>query len=216
MHLNLDSSDPILEVYNGHMGSQFRKFDSDYIPYDKQAKATYHQFLQSGAMGPFLKELYDEEKSADPHTDPHTACGVRNESDGVAKFEASLWRNVDKQFKSEVEAYERLKEVQGALVPRPYAVMRLFLAEEGPAGEATHLDVYAIILQAISGPTLQELPERPSPPSTEQEFTSIVQHAVDATPQLVKWGIPLEDSAPRSVMLDQSLNSQPLFVEFAR
>lgn len=95
------------------------------------------------------------------------------------------------------------------MAPRPYAVMRHLPAEEGPAGEATHLDVYVIILQAISGPTLEELPERPSAPSTEQEFTSIVQHAVDATPQLVKWGILLEDSAPRRVMLDQFLNSQP-------
>lgn len=68
----------------------------------------------------------------------------------------------------------RLKEVQDVLVPHPYAIMRLLLAEEGPAGEATHLDVYVIILQAISGPTLEEPPERPSAPSTEREFTSIV------------------------------------------
>ncbi|KAH6952138.1 hypothetical protein DER45DRAFT_648892 [Fusarium avenaceum] len=123
---------------------------------------------------------------------------------------------IKSQFKNEVGAYKLLKEVQGVLVPCPYAVMRLLLAEEGPAGEATHLDVYVIILQAISGPTLEELPETPSAPSTEQEFTSIVQHAVDTTPQFVKWGILLEDSAPRSVMLDQSLNSRPFFVDFAQ
>jgi hypothetical protein len=60
-------------------------------------------------MGPFVKELDDEENSADPDTDRRTAWSVRDESDGVAKFEAALWRKANKHFKNEVEAYERLK-----------------------------------------------------------------------------------------------------------
>jgi hypothetical protein len=103
------------------------------------------------------------------------------------------------------------------LVLRLYAVVRLSFAEAGPAGETTYLDAYGIFLQAILGPTLEDLPEAPSAPSIKQELTSIVQHEVDATHQLVvKWGIVLEDSAPRNVMLDQSLNYQPFLIDFAQ
>ncbi|CAJ0544003.1 Ff.00g040340.m01.CDS01 [Fusarium sp. VM40] len=126
-----------------------------------------------------------KENSADPDTGQLATCGVGDESDGVAKFEAAVRRNANKQLKNEIQAYEWLREVQGALIPRLYAVMRLPLASEGLSEEACYLDVYVIILQAISGPTLEDLPEKPSVLSTEQALTSILQHVFNARRQLV-------------------------------
>lgn len=56
---------------------------------------------------------------------PRTASQIRAEPDEVARFEALLWRYTDKHFKTETEAYMHVGGLQGVLIPRFYAAVRV-------------------------------------------------------------------------------------------
>lgn len=215
MRISFDNRNAILKVYDRRVGSQFRRIH-DVIPYNEQAKTAFHDFIRSGAVGPFLKELDDEEADPDLYFDRRDARDVREEENGIAKFEAALWRNANRNFKTEVEAYERLQDVQGIFAPRLYAVVRLHLPLDDNAAMADYLGVYGIILQSISGPTLEDLLETPCAPSTQEHLTSIVQYTVDATNEINKRGMVLEDRAPHNVVLEKSLQWWPFIIDLAQ
>ncbi|VTT76273.1 unnamed protein product [Fusarium fujikuroi] len=50
---------------------------------------------------------------------------LQAEPDEVARFEALLWRYTDKHFKTETEAYMHVGDLQGVLIPRFYAAVRV-------------------------------------------------------------------------------------------
>ncbi|KAL7757396.1 hypothetical protein ACKLNR_011923 [Fusarium oxysporum f. sp. zingiberi] len=104
-------------------------------------KAAYHSFLQRSVMGPFLEELDDEDST--PNVIPRTACHIRDEPDGIARFEAALWRDANKHFKTETEAYMRMHDLQGVLIPKLYAVVRVVTAKED-SREDEYLDTHGI------------------------------------------------------------------------
>ncbi|RKL46870.1 hypothetical protein BFJ72_g2610 [Fusarium proliferatum] len=60
-----------------------------------------------------------------PNVIPQTASQIRAEPDEVARFEALLWRYTDKHFKTETEAYMHMQDLQGVLIPRFYAAVRV-------------------------------------------------------------------------------------------
>ncbi|KAF5019466.1 hypothetical protein F66182_8526 [Fusarium sp. NRRL 66182] len=154
-------------------------------------------------MGPFLKKLQEEEARTD--CIPRNTSEIRQEPDGTAIFEAALWRKADKQFKTETEIYDRLQDLQGVMIPRLYAVIHLVAAgaDDMPFKE-DYIGIYVILLEAIPGYTLWDLPVTTYTPVTEQEWTSIVQRAVDSTHEINKPGIILDDSAPRNIIIDKS------------
>ncbi|PCD24053.1 hypothetical protein FGRA07_11496 [Fusarium graminearum] len=215
MRISFDNRNATLKVYDRRVGSQFRRIH-DVIPYNEQGRTAFHDFIRSGAVGPFLKELDDEEADPDLYFDRRDARDVREEENGIAKFEAALWRNANRNFKTEVEAYERLQDVQGIFAPRLYAVVRLHLPLDDNAAMADYLGVYGIILQSISGPTLEDLLETPCALSTQEHLTSIVQYRVDATNEINKRGMVLEDRAPRNVVLEKSLQWWPFIIDLAQ
>ncbi|KAF9784166.1 hypothetical protein IL306_008275 [Fusarium sp. DS 682] len=202
-------SSAILKLYDRRFGTQFRAYYRNFTPYDDQAKAAFHSFLQRGVMGPFLEEL-DEEQSRTGHT-PRTASELRDEADGVTKFEAALWRFANKDFKTETEAYTRLQDLQGVSIPKLYAVMRLLTGSKKDG----YLDIYGVLLEPIVGWSLDALPDSPDTPASQEEWTSIIQHAVDAAHEVNKRGIILDDSAPRNVVVDQT-TYQPFLIDFAQ
>ncbi|PNP85141.1 hypothetical protein FNYG_01529 [Fusarium nygamai] len=168
VRVDFDTGCAILKLYDRRFGAQFRECYDENIPYCDRAKAAYHSFLQRGAMEPFLQELDDELST--PGVIPRTASDIRDELDGVARFEAALWRNADKAFKTETEAYTRC--------------------------------------------SLNDLIAAPCAPTTEEEWFSIVQSAVDSTHEINKRGIVLDDSAPRNVVVDQTTH-QVFIVDFS-
>ncbi|KAF5629987.1 kinase-like domain protein [Fusarium tjaetaba] len=170
VRVNFDTGCAILKLYDRRFGAQFRECHGENIPYCDKAKAAYHAFLQRGAMEPFLQEL-DIERST-PGVIPRTASDIRDEPDGVAWFEAALWRNADKAFKTETEAYTRMQDLKGC--------------------------------------SLSDLITAPWAPTTEEEWFSIVQSAVDSTHEINKRGIVLDDSAPHNVVADRI--THPVFI----
>ncbi|KAF5621978.1 kinase-like domain protein [Fusarium sp. NRRL 52700] len=213
VRVDFDTGCAILKLYDRRFGTSFREHNDEIIPYCDQAKTAFHSFLQRGAMVPFLKELDDELASPDVIM-PRTASDIRDEPDGVARFEAALWRNANNGFKTETEAYTRMRDLQGVLIPKLYAVVRLVTAKDNTL-DNEYLDIHGILLEPIAGCSLHNLVTAPSAPTTKEEWFSIVQGAVDSAHEINKRGILLDDSAPRNVVVDQT-SHQVFLVDFAQ
>ncbi|EWG38573.1 hypothetical protein FVEG_01763 [Fusarium verticillioides 7600] len=211
VRVNFDAGCAIVELYDPRFGTQFRECYDENIPYCDTAKAAYHAFMQRRAMEPFLQELDDERST--PGVIPRTASDIRDEPDGVARFEAALWRNADKAFKTETEAYTRMQDLQGVLIPKLYATVRVVTAKENKQ-EDEYLDIHGILLEPIAGCSLNDLIAATCAPTTKEEWFSIARSAVDSTHEINKRGIVLDDSTPRNVVIDQTTH-QAFIVDFS-
>ncbi|KAF5714105.1 serine threonine kinase fnkB [Fusarium mundagurra] len=87
---------------------------------------------------------------------------------------------------TEVEAYNCLKDLQGVFIPH-----------------------------FIPGWSLYDLPESPSSPTYQQEWTSIVQRVVQAAHEINRRDILLNDSSPRNVVVDAH-SHQPFIIDLAQ
>ncbi|KAG9499666.1 hypothetical protein J7337_008125 [Fusarium musae] len=211
VRVNFDTGCVILKLYDRRFGAQFRECYDENIPYCDKAKAAYHAFLQRDAMEPFLQELDDERST--PGVIPRIAIDIRDELDGVARFEAALWRNADKAFKTETEVYTRMQDLQGVLIPKLYATVRVVTAKENKQ-EDEYLDIHGILLEPIAGCSLNDLIAATCAPTTKEEWFSIAQSAVHSTHEINKRGIVLDDSTPRNVVIDQTTH-QAFIVDFS-
>ncbi|KAF9775372.1 hypothetical protein IL306_006529 [Fusarium sp. DS 682] len=212
MHVSLHDRSAILKVYDRRCGIGLRDCYYEYIPCTTEVEASYQSFLRRGSMRPFLEEMDQDEASSEF---PLAAAEIREGPEGMAKYEAALWRITNQQFKTEVEVYERLKDLQGILIPELYALVRV---ASGPNSESSNEDyqtVYGILLEPIPGCNLYHLADEETRPTTEQEWTSIIQRAIDATYEVNKRGIILDDSSPRNVVVKAS-TFQPFLVDFAQ
>ncbi|KAL9566587.1 hypothetical protein ACKAV7_009502 [Fusarium commune] len=181
VRVNFSTGCAIVKLCDRRFGTQFCECYDENIPYCDQAKAAYHSFLQRGAMGPFLEELDDEQST--PDVIPRTASDIRDEPDGVARFEAALWRSANKHFKTQTEAYMRMRDHQGVLIPKLYAVLRVVTVKED-SREDEYLDIHGILLKPIAGHSLSDLITAPCAPVTKKEWLSTVQRAVDSAHEI--------------------------------
>ncbi|KAF5632438.1 serine threonine kinase fnkB [Fusarium tjaetaba] len=202
----------ILKVYDRRCGTYLRECHDKHIPCTVQVEAAYQSFLNSGAMGPFLEEMDHDEVTSEF---PRTSAEIRQGPDGIARFEAALWRITDRHFRTEAEVYERLKDLQGVLIPELYALVRVVPTSASPKQD--YQTVYGILLQHIPGVNLDDIIEEGNParPTTQKGWTSLIQQAIDATYEINKRGVILYDSAPRNVVVEAS-TFQPFIVDFAQ
>ncbi|VTT74605.1 unnamed protein product [Fusarium fujikuroi] len=89
------------------------------------------QSLAKSRQCPDSREGSDD---STPDVIPRTASQIRAEPDEVACFEALLWRYTDKHFKTETEAYMHVGDLQGVLIPRFYAAVRVSTSKKDTGG----------------------------------------------------------------------------------
>ncbi|KAF5242040.1 hypothetical protein FANTH_8875 [Fusarium anthophilum] len=113
----------ILKLYDRRFGSSLRRSQKGkHLPCRVQDEAAFCSFVDRGNMGPFINEIEEDRRT---ELLPNSAADRRLEPEGQAKFEAALWWEARSHFETEVEAYKRLKDLQGVFVPRLYASVRL-------------------------------------------------------------------------------------------
>ncbi|KAF5611237.1 serine threonine kinase fnkB [Fusarium subglutinans] len=213
VRVTFDTGDcAVLKLYDRRFGSGLRDCGYENFPYCDLSKAAFHGFIERGAMGPFLEELDEEDETSD--LVPRTTSCIREGPDGVARFEALIWRYADKHFKTEAEAYNRMQDLQGVHIPKLHVVVRLVPDEENTL-DSEYLNIHGILLESLAGHSLDDLIHAPSAPKSNSEWLSIVQRAVDSAHVINKHGIILDDSAPRNVVFDETTR-QVLHVDFAQ
>ncbi|KAF5673556.1 kinase-like domain-containing protein [Fusarium circinatum] len=181
-----------------------------HLPCGVQDEVAFRSFVDRGDMGPFINVIEEDRRTEQL---PNSAVDWRQEPEGHSKFEAALWWEARSHFETEVEAYKRLKDLQGVFVPRMYASVRLS-SSNASGNVSEYYSVKGILLQFIPGSSLYHLSESPSSP-TQQEWTLIVQRAVQGAYKINQRDILLKYSCPRNVVVDAD-SHQPFIIDVAQ
>ncbi|KAF4332342.1 serine threonine kinase fnkB [Fusarium beomiforme] len=208
MHVTLNTkpqpTSAILKLYDRRFGTSLRRDSKGrHVPCRVSYDRAFQSFVLRGAMARFLKRVEEMEQDTPP---AHWIEG----SNGQAKFEAALWRTARQHFRTEVEVYKRLEDIQGVLIPNMYATV-LLATNVTPSN---YFNVNGILLQFLPGCTLYDLPQSPSAPESQQVWSALVQTVVDSVYEINKRGIIMEDSGPHNVIFDV-VSKKPFIVDFA-
>jgi hypothetical protein len=207
----------VLKVYDRRFGADLREIYGKDNPHTAADEAEFESFVRQGKIDPFLCEL--EEDRRKELLPPSAASFHDGTPEGIAQYEAALWLNCKEHFQSETEAYSQLQEVQGRLIPRMLAHVRLVqpsseLLRDLPEPEmARYFEIHGIVIELIDGYNLRELPTSPLAPADQDSWPAIVQAAVDGAHEINRRGVIMNDCQPRNVMID-ARSQRPVFIDF--
>lgn len=216
----------VLKLYDRRFGTDLRDCRNKHCPHTPAGEAAFQSFVRQGKMEAFLRELDEEEREAEyvasrpsgqlyGEEDEQT---LKNDTESIARYEAALWRECDACFGSEIEAYGRLREVQGRSIPHMYGHVRLLAPKPDLPPDLRHSPYFAVkgvLLQRIDGYNLADLPVSPLAPPGADEWAGIIQAAVDAAHDINRRGVVMADCQPRNVVVDRR-SQVPFLIDFAQ
>ncbi|KAH6848316.1 hypothetical protein B0I37DRAFT_161172 [Chaetomium sp. MPI-CAGE-AT-0009] len=224
----------VLKLYDRRFGEHLRRYRGEHVPHTTERELAFQSFVRRGMMDRFLRRGEEDpegeeaqrrggEKLEDPisarsRSPPYNEC---LDSEPDAEFEAAVWEECEKNFNCETQAYERLKDLQGKLMPRMYAHVRLVSPIPNVPQDlldspdtARYFEVKGVILEHIPGYPLSELPTSRLAPSDTQLWPGIVQAAVDAVHEIDSRGVLNKNCAPYNIVVN-SRSQTPFVVDFA-
>ncbi|KAL6816929.1 hypothetical protein V8C40DRAFT_254137 [Trichoderma camerunense] len=218
--ITLDSGQDVqavLKLYDRRFGVDLRDYRMVHLPLTTKREALFESFVRRNAIGPFLTQLAKDQEGRLLPIKPHHHLDDEN-VEGNEKYEAALWKDCDDMFHCETKAYELLKDLQGAGVPRLLATVRLADTSsiipsdliDGP--DAKYWDVNGILLQYIPGINLINLD---SSSIDVKEWPILVQRSVDLVHKINEYGVVMMDCSTRNVIVDQE-SHQPFVIDFAQ
>ncbi|KAL7791165.1 hypothetical protein V8C43DRAFT_306188 [Trichoderma afarasin] len=218
--ITLDSGQDVqavLKLYDRRFGVDLRDYRMVHLPLTTKREALFESFVRRNAIGPFLTQLAKDQEGRLLPIKPHHHLDEEN-VEGNEKYEAALWKDCDDMFHCETKAYELLKDLQGAGVPRLLATVRLADTSsiipsdliDGP--DAKYWDVNGILLQYIPGINLINLD---SSSIDVKEWPILVQRSVDLVHKINEYGVVMMDCSTRNVIVDQE-SHQPFVIDFAQ
>lgn len=219
----------ILKLYDRRFGtSRRRDLQGRHVPHTPAREAAFRKFVREGKMAGFLRRLEEEEKR---RVLPPKGVWefLEEKEDAEAKYEAALWWECEKEWECEGEALERLRELQGGVVPRVYAYVKVGcemedqglvtpeeLVQQAPEDER-YFEVKGILREWIRGYSLGELTTSKWAPSDPDGCRRIVQAAVDGVHEINKRGVLIRDCRPGSVVVStRNELHMPLITDFSR
>ncbi|KAK3309862.1 uncharacterized protein B0T15DRAFT_16390 [Chaetomium strumarium] len=208
----------VLKLYDRRFGSSLRDvLGNEPAPYTQENEAAFQTFVARGMMPGFLRHLDERNETAQFAVAAWKFLEEPDRTERLAKYEAALWYDCIEHFECETQAYRRLADLQGKLVPRMLAHVSLSptkLATTIPQEAASYFNIEGILLERIDGYCLSDLTGFP-PPSNLKEWQQIIQSAADAAHEINKYGIIMKDCAPRNVVVDRRSNT-PRIVDLAQ
>lgn len=219
----------MLKLYDRRFGTTIRKRSSpakqtlEEHPHTNSMEAAYCDFVRNGGIGAFLDDFEAENRS---RMLPVRAWSFLDGSpEGSAKYEAVMWHKCREYFDRETRAYAKLSELQGKVIPRLFAHVRLSPPQDGvvpcPADllqrpEARqYFEVSGILMELVDGYELSELPGSPMAPSDPERWRDIIQTAADRAHEINLRGVRMSDCSMYNVMVDRK-SHQPFIVDLAQ
>jgi hypothetical protein len=226
----------ILKLYDRRFGELLRRYRGEHVPHTAERELAFQAFVRRGMMDRFLRRGEEDLEAEDgqkqggrleniegpisPQYDPSPQSEYID-LEPSAEFEAAVWRECEKNFNCETEAYERLKDLQGKSMPRMYAHVRLLLPIPNVPQDlldspdtARYFEVKGVILERVRGYPLYELPTSPRAPSDMELWSGIVQAAVDAVHEIDSRGVLNNNCSPYNIVVDSSSHT-PFIIDFA-
>lgn len=195
----------------------------DPYPCTLSTEAAYCDFIRKEEVGPFLND-YEEEESS--RLLPQRSWSFLNGSPGgVAKYEAVTYHKCQEFFSRETRTYAKLSELQGTIIPRLFAHVRLRLPQVNIAPcppdllerpeTRQYFEVKGILMELVDGYELSELHSSPVAPSDTGKWQDIVQAAVDGAHEINRRGVLMHDSSMYNVMVDKE-SHRPFIIDLAQ
>lgn len=208
----------VLKLYDRRFGSCLRDVRKDKAaPHTQENEAAFEALVNGGMMPAFLRYRKERNETETLPIRAREFLDEPNRIEGLAKYEAALWQDCVEHFECETEAYCRLADLQGTVVPHIHAHVSLSatkLATIIPQEVAPYFEVRGILLEQIDGYCLEDLTGGP-PPKNLRIWQHIIQLAVDAAYEINKRGVIMEDCAPRNVVVDKQ-SQTPRIVDLAQ
>ncbi|KAL2126355.1 hypothetical protein VTI74DRAFT_1129 [Chaetomium olivicolor] len=208
----------VLKVYDRRFGSCLRYIlKKKTAPITWESEAAFEGFVRRGMMPGFLRYLKKRNETEDFAVTAREFLDEGNRTDGLAKYEATLWRECIEHFECETKAYDRLADCQGRLVPRVLAHVSLSTTQLAamPPEIAPYFEVKGILLERIDGFCLEDLTLATPLPSNLRTWQQLIQSAADAAHEINRCGIIMEDCAPRNVVVDKQSHT-PRIIDLAQ
>lgn len=219
----------VLKLYDRRFGTTLRRrleiTTPKYEPYPptSSTEAAYCDFIRKEEVGPFLRD-YEEEESS--RLLPQRSWSFLNGSPGgVAKYEAVTYHKCQEFFSRETRTYAKLSELQGTIIPRLFAHVRLRLPQVNIAPcppdllerpeTRQYFEVKGILMELVDGYELSELHSSPVAPSDTGKWQDIVQAAVDGAHEINRHGVLMHDSSMYNVMVDKE-SHHPFIIDLAQ
>ena len=171
----------ILKLYDWRYATQLRQ-DYRMDPWLPHHENMYRTFVEEGGAAKFLSALELEDDDS-----------IDDNSWDTAQNETFLFDYCRDLHGCEVEAYSRLKDLQGRFVPQFFADLRL---QAGPAHN-DFFEVRGILLELITGYSLADL-ARYAPQSSWQR---ICDETIRTINLISDQGILNEDVKPRNILI---------------
>ncbi|KAL2179571.1 uncharacterized protein P884DRAFT_283462 [Thermothelomyces heterothallicus CBS 202.75] len=208
----------VLKLYDRRFGSCLRYvLDKRTAPHTRESEAAFEAFVRRGMMPGFLRYIRDRNETEDYAVAAWEFLDEPSHADGLAKYEATLWRDCIEHFECETKAYNRLADCQGRLVPRVLAHVSLSTTPLAPMPPEAipYFEVKGILLEHIDGFCLEDLTHATPLPRNLKTWQQLIQSAADAAHEINQRGIIMDDCAPRNVVVDKQ-SYTPRIIDLAQ
>jgi hypothetical protein len=176
--------DMILKLFDRRFATQLRE-DEKIRPWTPDTETEYRQFILNGGASEFVAQLNDGET---PEGSTWSA----------AMDETYLHDHMLDLYKTEVQVYSNLKEIQGTDIPKllASAIMPIPCPAQTSSG---YTDIPGILLQYIEGFPLTDIEEY----TPRESWQAICEHAIRVINRIGDLGILNEDVKTRSFIVHE-------------
>ncbi|KAI5458981.1 hypothetical protein BGZ63DRAFT_406300 [Mariannaea sp. PMI_226] len=227
----MDDQNGILKLYDPRFGYTRERSYSNTIrnPHSPKNEAAWIHYISSGLAMPKLMQLQYRDDLRKPSfvgkTDDHEEnrqgrtsgkVAPKSELERLGEFECKVFYSTQKQFITELRAYQDLRGLQGRHLAK-FAISVTWHGRSVPTGlPARYFQVPGIILEHIRGFPLQELVTRV--PEKLEVWQEITQTAIDLTAEINSHGVFHNDCHPKNfLVVDLGTGKyQPYLLDFAK
>ncbi|KAI1390537.1 uncharacterized protein F4822DRAFT_153757 [Hypoxylon trugodes] len=209
----------VLKMFDRRFGED-RYFydDTKRVPHTEQREAAWQEYVRQGLEMHLLTFIENHRKEfrlkriryLDGYDDP-------NEPEWMSfgKHEAIFHWKAHAKYKTEIEAYHELKELQGRRVPQLISTVTLTLPSDRPDLPPIYFEIPGILLQKINGFTLSKMFREVDNPMLWKQIT---QDAIEAAKYVNRAGVINFDMRLQNVVVARLDDGgfQPFMIDFAQ
>lgn len=220
----------LLKLFDRRFGTILRirlnptSWKSEPHPCTTTTEEAYCDLVRKGDIGPFWQEYEQECRSE------RTSLSAWHFLDdpwpgGVAQYEAVTWHQRRRFFDRETRAYAKLSELQGKVIPRLFAHVRLSLPQDNIMScppdllqrpdARQYFEVQGLLMEFVDGYELSEIHASPKAPPDTRRWQDIIQTAADKAHEINRHGVIMYDCSIFNVMVDKETH-QPFIVDLAQ
>ncbi|KAJ5554959.1 hypothetical protein N7461_003429 [Penicillium sp. DV-2018c] len=208
----------VLKLFDRRFATQLRR-DEKIRPWTPDIETEYYQFILDGGAAEFVTQLKEEEDSDDEASDDEDGDYEHSEDEdnddeasddedsgdeewSAAMDETYLHNHMLDLYKTEVQVYSNLKEIQGTDIPKLLASTLMSIPFPGQTN-GDYTDVAGILLQYIEGFPLTDV-EQYAP---RESWQAICEDAIRIIHRISDLGILNDDVKTRNFIVREDMEN---------